>query len=130
LVVLSLSAQADIWSTAYYAGWMQDTMPASNVDFTAVSHVIHFSVVPNSNGSLNSTVNGVTSTNSSDVVSRVHAAGRKVLISVGGADSQTGFQGATSVANRPTRRERGHLAARDDVPVTFVHFFRSHRGIP
>jgi len=43
---------------------------------------------------------------------------------------QTRQRGKRSVANRPTRRERGHLAARDDVPVTFVHFFRSHRGIP
>lgn len=77
-------------------------MPASNIDFTAVSHVIHFSVVPNSNGSLNSSANSLTIGNSSDVVSRGHAAGRKVLVCVGGAGSQTGFQGAASAANLST----------------------------
>jgi chitinase len=102
LIVLSLSVHADIWSTAYYAGWMQGTMPASNVDFTAVNYVIHFSVVPNSNGSLNSSANSLTSGNSTDVVTRAHAAGTKVLVCVGGAGSQSGFQGATSAANRPT----------------------------
>jgi len=84
LLVLSLSVHADLWTTAYYAGWMQSTLPASNVDFTAVSHLIHFSVVPNSNGSLNSSVNGLTAGNSAEVVSRAHAAARKVLFSVGG----------------------------------------------
>jgi chitinase len=80
---------------------MQSTLPASNVDFTSLSHLIHFSVVPNSNGSLDSSVNSVTAANSADVVTRAHAAGKKVLISVGGANSQAGFQGATSAANRP-----------------------------
>jgi chitinase len=101
-VVFSFPVHADLWSTAYYAGWMQGTLPASNVDFTAVSHVIHFSVVPNANGSLNSSVNSLTTANSTDVVTRAHAAGRKVLFCVGGADSQTGFQGATSAANLST----------------------------
>ena len=77
-------------------------MSASNIDFTVVSHVIHFSVVPNSDGAINSSINGVTPANSADVVSRAHAAGRKVLICVGGAGSQSGFQGATSTANRDT----------------------------
>src|SRR6266496_3280017 len=99
MAVSSLAVRADLWSTAYYAGLMQGTMPASNVDFTAVSHVIHFAVVPNSNGSLNSSINGLTSANSADVVSRAHAAGRKVLFSLGGAGSQAGFQGAASATN-------------------------------
>ena len=75
-------------------------MSASNIDFTVVTHVIHFSLVPNSDGTLNSSANVVTPANSSDVVSRAHASGRKVLICVGGAGSQSGFQGATSAANR------------------------------
>jgi len=101
LLVCSVT-RADIWSTAYYPGWTQSAMPASNVDFTAVSHVIHFSVVPNSNGTLNSNINVLPVANSTDVVTRAHAAGRKVLISVGGGGSQSGFQGATTAANRPT----------------------------
>ncbi len=76
-------------------------MPASNIDFTALTHIIHFSLVPNANGTLNSTDNGITNGNSVDIVSRAHAAGVKVLICVGGADSEGGFQGATASANLP-----------------------------
>lgn len=94
------AARADLWSTAYYAGWNQSYLPASNVDFTAVSHVIHFSIVPNPDGTLDAAVNGVTPARSADVVSRAHAAGTKVLISVGGANSQAEFQGATTSAHR------------------------------
>jgi chitinase len=75
-------------------------MPASSIDFAALTHIIHFSLVANSDGTLNSSVNGVTSANSSDIVSHAHAAGKKVLVCVGGAGSQVGFQGATSSANR------------------------------
>jgi chitinase len=76
-------------------------MPATNIDFATVTHLIHFSVVPNPDGSLDSSINGVSVGNSADVVSGTHAAGRKVLICVGGSDSESGFQGATSSANLP-----------------------------
>jgi chitinase len=66
-------------------------MPASNIDFTALTHIIHFSVVPNANGTLNSGANGITSANSTDLVTRAHAAGLKVLICVGGAGSESAF---------------------------------------
>jgi chitinase len=95
-------AQADLWRTGYYPGWEQSSMPASSIDFAALTHIIHFSVVPNANGSLNSNANSVTTANSADVVSRAHGAGVKVLICVGGADSESAFQAATSVANLPT----------------------------
>ena len=93
------SARAELWVSAYYAGWMQNYLAASNVDFSALTHVIHFSLVPNSDGTLNSTINVVTPPNVSDLVPKVHAAGKKVLISVGGANSQAGFEGATSGAH-------------------------------
>ena len=73
-------------------------MPASNIDFTALTHIIHFSVIPNSDGTLNSSDNGITSGNSSDIVTRAHAAGKPVIICVGGADSETDFEAATTNA--------------------------------
>src|SRR6266849_2502199 len=96
------NTHADIWATAYYAGWTQGYMTASNVDFSALSHVIHFSLVPNTDGTVDSAMNVVTPPNSTDLVPKVHAAGKKVLISVGGAGSQTRFQGATSSAHLGT----------------------------
>src|SRR6267154_2282038 len=91
-----IAVQADLWRTGYYPGWEQASMQASNIDFTALTHIIHFSLVPNSNGTLNSSVNSVTSANSADVVSRAHNAGVKVLICVGGAGSESAFQAATT----------------------------------
>lgn len=102
LCLSSFAARADLWRTGYYPGWEQASMPASNVDFTALTHIIHFSLVPNSNGTLNSSANGITSANSTDVISRAHAAGTKVIICVGGASSESAFQAASSSANLAT----------------------------
>lgn len=76
-------------------------MPASNIDFTALTHIIHFSVIPNTDGTLNSSANSITPANSTDLLARAHAAGKPVLICVGGAGSESGFQAATSTANLP-----------------------------
>jgi hypothetical protein len=77
------------WSTAYYPGWEQAEMPASNIDFTTITHVIHFSLVPNPDGTVNSDDNSISVSNSTSVVSLAHAAGRKVIICVGGANTQS-----------------------------------------
>lgn len=91
-------ARANLWCTAYYPGWeQQSSMPASSIDFTAVSHVVHFAVVPKADGSLDSSQNSITPANSADLISRAHAAGKKVLICVGGAN--TSFQSPSSSAN-------------------------------
>jgi chitinase len=98
LCLLGSIARADLWVTGYYPGWEQWSMPPSNIDFTTLTHVIHFALVVNADGSLNSSGNSVTDANAADLVSRAHAAGRKVLICAGGSDSQNGFQGATGIA--------------------------------
>lgn len=99
-VMLASSAQAGLWNTAYYAAWTQwQHLPADRVDFSAMTHVIHFAVVPNTDSKLDSDINGVTADHSADVVTRANAAGTKVLISVGGAESASGFRGACSTKN-------------------------------
>jgi chitinase len=96
----ALPAQAALWTTAYYPGYEQAGMAASNIDFTALTQVIHFSLTPNADGTLNAAANGITTSGSVDLVARAHAAGKQVLICVGGAGTETAFQGATSDANR------------------------------
>jgi chitinase len=93
------AAQAGLWTTGYYPGWEQAGMPASSIDFATLTHVIHFSVVPNADGSLNTSDNSITTANSADLVSQAHAAGRPALICVGGGGTESLFQGATSAAN-------------------------------
>jgi chitinase len=93
------AAYATFWCTGYYPGYEQSLLPASNIDFTALTHIIHFSVIPNTDGTLDSSDNGVTLANSTDIVMRAHAAGKSVLICVGGASTESDFQSATSNAN-------------------------------
>ena len=104
LVVSSLKAQTKPWVSAYYAGWMQGQnndgyLTSQNIDYSAVTQVIHFALVPNSDGSLDSTSNSVTPANSSALIANAHAAGVKVIISVGGWNSESSYMGATSPAN-------------------------------
>ncbi|HEV8538637.1 MAG TPA: glycosyl hydrolase family 18 protein [Bacteroidota bacterium] len=103
-----LHAQSGQWVSAYYAGWSQGwsnngILPAQNIDYSAVTHIIHFSLVPQSNGTLDYSSNSITPENSAALVQAAHAAGRKVLICVGGWATDGGFAGATSTAtNRAT----------------------------
>jgi chitinase len=98
---LPSTVTAGLWSTGYYPGYRQSAMPASNVDFTALTHVIHFSIAPNADGSLNTSINSLTPSRSNDLVTRAHAAGRPVLICVAGSGSG-GFMGATTNTHRST----------------------------
>jgi chitinase len=101
LCFLCLCARADLWVTGYYPGYQQGVMAATNIDFTTITHVVHFALVPNSDGSLNSGANSITPSQATNLVSLAHAANRKAIICVGGANSQPGFQGATIPAHLP-----------------------------
>lgn len=94
--------RAGLWVTGYYPGYRQTYLPPSAIDFTALTHIIHFSVIPNSDGSLDAASNAITPARSADLISQAHPAGVKVLLCVGGGSSETGFQGATSPANLAT----------------------------
>ena len=87
-------ARADIWCSAYYPGYEQTAMPGSAIDFTAITHLVHFSVFPGTNGTLSLTNNDLTNAFITDAVTSAHAANKKVLICVGGAGSA--FQTDTS----------------------------------
>lgn len=100
-------AQSGKWSTAYYAGWSQGynnsgLLPAQNIDFGAVTHIVHFALVPRADGSLDDASNSVTAYNANAIVTAAHAAGKKVIITVGGFYTDGSFRSATSSANRTT----------------------------
>src|SRR5580698_6318549 len=46
LCLFATVTRADLWCTAYYPGYEQGGMAASNIDFSVVTHVVHFSVLP------------------------------------------------------------------------------------
>src|ERR1700741_1844650 len=82
-------AQSTPWVSAYYAGWSQGwsnngLLPAEAIDYSAITHIMHFSLVPRSDGSLDADANSMTTINSAAIISSAHAAGKKGLITVGG----------------------------------------------
>lgn len=89
-----------MWVSAYYAAWNQDAMPPSEIDFTALTHVIHFAAIPAATGDLDLDGNGLSAERSAAIVAAAHAAGRKVLVSLGGAGSYAAFRSAIDPARR------------------------------
>lgn len=107
LFTSSTNAQSSIWATAYYAGWQQGYnntgyLPAQNIDYTAMTHIVHFTLVPRSDGTLDDASNSVTAYNANQLITLAHAAGKKVIISVGGWATDVSFRGATSSGTRTT----------------------------
>ncbi len=93
------------WLTAYYPSYRQFEMPPSEFDYSAMTHLIHWPVLPKADGGLDTMKMDFTEAHSVDVVARSHAAGIKVLLGIGGntdSGATAGFQGATSPANRAT----------------------------
>ncbi len=98
----------DIWVSAYYAGWMQGCsyngndghLTAGEIDYSAVSHIFHFSIEPTRKGFIDTSINCISEANSLAAVEAAHTAGKKILISVGGWDTENQFLGATNSSNR------------------------------
>ena len=97
--LLSASARADLWITGYYPGYESSQMAPSNIDFTTITHVIHFALIPETNGALNSSANSLTASACAKLVGLAHTAGRKALVCVGGASTETEFLNATTSTN-------------------------------
>lgn len=91
---------SDMWIVGYYPGWYQaGKMKAESIDYTAMTHVAHFALMPTKDGGLEGESNVLTPAGSESAVAAAHKAGRKILISIGGWASEEGFRGATSAAN-------------------------------
>ncbi len=79
------AASSPVWVTGYYMASNQTgALTPEKIDFSAITHLVHFSVVPHADGTLPETI---TPAESADVVTRAHHAGVKVLICLGGASS-------------------------------------------
>ena len=106
-ITMRLDAQNKMWISGYYAGWMQGQnndgyLTTNNIDFSALTQVIQFSLVPNADGTIDAASNSITQANSAALISAAHAAGVKVIICIGGWNSESNFMGATSLLNLTT----------------------------
>jgi chitinase len=93
------AAAGIMWVSGFYVGYSASSYPPSAIDFSSLTHVMVFSVLPHTNGTLDTTlfidaINGPLV--AKDVARRAHAAGKKAVLVVGGAGSESGFKGATS----------------------------------
>lgn len=82
-----LSAQTEKKVIGYYRSWAKSDMPAQKIQFDKITHVIHAFIWPEQDGSLSY---------ESDFLypqlnQLAHQAGRKVLVSVGGAADSYAF---------------------------------------
>ncbi len=100
-VLSPAEAQSPKWVTAYYAGWIQGNqwswhLKPEEIDFDALTHLIHFSVIPTSTGGVSFTEGTITPENSEAATRAAHAAKKKILICVGGWGIHTLFEEATA----------------------------------
>jgi len=94
-----------LWISAYYAGWTQGCKSSGHldpeeIDYSALTHIIHFAIVPNSDGSIDFSTKCIFPENSYNLVTAAHAGRKKVLISVGGWLTEARFLDATNDINR------------------------------
>lgn len=94
------------WVMGYYAGYEKNLYPVSAIYWPGLTHVAVAFYLPQANGSLDKTLFLGDATQgqalAKEIVDAAHANGKKAIISIGGTNSQTAFQGATSAANRAT----------------------------
>jgi chitinase len=89
------------WVSAYYAAWSQYNkypLQPSMIDYGAFTHLMHFAVIPTGGPNFDGTVNGMTPDNIQQTVQYTHAAGKKIILTIGGWGAN--FTSAISPTNR------------------------------
>jgi chitinase len=104
------------WIAGYHVGYQKDLYPIANVDFAALTHLMVGRIVPNADGSLNTTfdidaVNGPIW--AKQATAAAHAHGVKAIAMLGGAGEYNGWVGAASNAHRAAFVTNLVAAARD-----------------
>ena len=82
------------WSMGYYASWAPDQYPIPEIEWSGRTHIAMAFYLPNQDGSM--TLAGGNPQLAINLIAAAHANGVKAIASIGGADSQSGFQAATA----------------------------------
>jgi len=104
---MTIKAQTGNWVMGYFPTWelgngYNSNPPLSAVDFTSMTVVAEFGFNPQSNGSIDTASTGFNSQGSWMLVNAAHKAGTKVIMSIGGWNTASGFEGAASSTNLNT----------------------------
>ena len=95
----SAQAQKTGWSLGYYCGWDQGGYAPSQINWKAFTHIAHFTIFPNNDGSLDVTTNGLSDANCKAAVAEAHKNGVKIVICFGGAKVADRFKSACAPEN-------------------------------
>jgi chitinase len=82
------------WSMGYYASWDPAQYPISEIEWSGLTHIAMAFYLPNQDGSM--TLAGGNPQLATNLIAAAHTNGVKAIASIGGADSQSGFQKATA----------------------------------
>jgi GH18 family chitinase len=83
------------WSLGYYCGWDQDGgFRPDQIDWKAFTHIAHFTVFPNNDGSLDVNSNGLSDANCRAAVAEARKHDVKIVFSIGGAQAKDRFKNA------------------------------------
>lgn len=91
-VIATPASAPSVWVTGYYMASNQDgALTPDKIDYSAITHLVHFSITPNADGTIADAaaggLNPITPAQSADVIAHAHKGGVKVLICLGGANS-------------------------------------------
>ncbi len=82
------------WSMGYYASWKPDQYPIEEIEWSGLTHIALAFYMPDDTGALH--LLGGDPGLASELVHAAHANKVAAVASIGGADSDPGFQGATA----------------------------------
>lgn len=89
-----------LWISAYYPGWQREVLKPPEIDFSAMTHLIHFSAIVRADGMLNFETHQIGEEQAREIVAAGRKAQRPVLLCVGGGETGNGFQKAIGAAHR------------------------------
>lgn len=96
------AAAAESYVLGYYPAQMRNRLPAEKVDFETLTHLCHAFIRPNTDGTLDYGANFLYP----ELIEAAHAAGRKVLVSVGGGGGGKAVEGFPPVSASPALRKK------------------------
>jgi chitinase len=102
LIIASACAAGQTRVVGYYPMWLRSTLPAGSVRFDWVTHVNHAFAWPNADGTIGSD-DGVSVDTA--IINTAHRAGRKILLTFGGAGTTQTANFALVAADTALRRK-------------------------
>lgn len=82
---------SSVWSVGYWNSLGSPAIPVGNIEMAAMSHIVHWAVLANSDGTLNTSPLTTTTfaTDAAALIAAAHSAGVKVLLGLAAADMTT-----------------------------------------